>query len=107
MIFTFDKEFSEALASPEALEKHLAKLTKERRLSLIVHWFSGLVFLFLFFVVVWASYKNPSNGFGMILGGAMLMLFVSIYQLGSVLSAQADIRSLLAFKKLRELESSN
>ena len=107
MIFTFDKEFDEALASSEALEKHLAKLTKQRRLNLIVHWFLNAVFFLGFFCVVWASYKNHSNGFGVNLGVSMLMLFCSITQLASALSAQADIRTLLAFKKLREMQSSN
>ena len=107
MIFTFDSEFDEALASPEALERQLVKLTKQRRLGLILHGLSGLVFLLCFFAMVWASCKSPSIGLGVISGGAMLMLFVSIHQLGWALSAQADIRALMAFKKLREMQSSS
>jgi hypothetical protein len=85
------------------LEKHLAKLIKQRRLNWIVHWFSNLVFFFCCFCIIWASSKSPSNGFGVILGVGMVTLFGSITQLASALSAQADIRALLSYKMLSQI----
>lgn len=100
MILTSDKDFEEALESPEALELHLAKLKKQRRLGLVVYGVGNLTFFFCFFVGLWGSSK-ASNVSGVIWGVAMVMLFLCITNLCSVLSAQADIRALLSYKRLR------
>ena len=103
MMFTWDKDFEDALATPEALEKHLAKLVKQRRWCAIVAGGSAAVCFFNIFVIIWASWKRPGQAPGALVAVSLTMLVGIVQQTGSALAAQADIRTLKAYKKTLEL----
>lgn len=102
-MFTRDKEFEEALASPEALESYLGKLTKQRRVSWAVMGLSTAVCFFIIFVMIWGSFKDPAHNPAVMVAVALTMLLGTIQHTTSALSAQADIRTLQAHRKTLEL----
>lgn len=102
MIYPKDDKFAEALESAEALEKHLETLRKTRKWSFMLLTFTTCVF----FVVVFSSLQGSTKvqQLGVMPVMASVMLFGCVQQLITILSCQNDIRTLLAFKKLRELQ---
>ncbi|WP_035615813.1 hypothetical protein [Haloferula sp. BvORR071] len=102
-MFTSDKDFEEALARPEALEKHLAKLENLRRNSFRLALFTTAVCFLNIFVTLWISLRDPKMPPSATIAVAITMAIGAIQQTGTALAAQADIRTLKAFKKLQEL----
>lgn len=102
MISSRDKDFEEALASPDALEKRLAELGKQRKLA----YGTCIVLMVSLFIMAfaWLAITARTGGkqppFSPVLP---ILLVVMIQQMASALSAQSDIRALIAFRKLREL----
>lgn len=107
MIRLSDKEFDASLANPEALEKQLEKLVKERRMHSFVTAFSTAVCFLNIFVILWASYKAPNTFPGAAVAVALTMLAGMIQQTASALTAHADIRALQSYKRLREMQAFN
>ena len=96
-----DKDFDDALATPEALEKQLAKLVKQRRIHSFVAAFSTAACFLNIFVIVWASYKDPARVPGALVAVALTMLAGMIQQTASALAAHADLRAFQSYKRLR------
>jgi ABC-type transporter Mla maintaining outer membrane lipid asymmetry permease subunit MlaE len=100
MIFSKDSEFLEALESAEAVDRRLVQLQKLRRLHLALHIFGLLVFFFCTFVGLQGYMKVKQTG--PMPFTAMLMLLMALHQLAALVAAQNEIRTLLAFKRLRQ-----
>ena len=103
MIHTKDDKFAEALESDEALEKHLESLRKARKWSFILLIFTTCVFFFSIFSSLLSLMKVQHPG--VTTGVACVMLLGCIQQSTTVLSCQSDIRTLLAFKKLKQISA--
>lgn len=97
MIYPKDDKFAEALESEGGLEKHLETLQKTRKWSFGVLIFAACVFFF----VVFSSFQIKQAGSMTVLSS--VMLFGCMQQLATILSCQNDIRTLMAFKKLKEI----
>jgi len=104
-MFSQDRDFEEALEDPDVLEKRLEALRKDRKRASWVGAFSSAVFFFSVFVSLLGYHKSQQLGMPAII--APLMLFGSLQQLSALVLSQNDIRILLAFKRLRELQSPN
>ncbi|QJE99012.1 hypothetical protein [Luteolibacter luteus] len=99
MILFRDKDFEDALASPDALEKRLVDLRKQRKLA---YGTCILLMVSLFIMAfAWLAIIGRTGGkqppFSPVLP---LLLVVMIQQMASALSAQSDIRALMTFRKL-------
>jgi uncharacterized membrane protein YidH (DUF202 family) len=106
MIYSKDSQFTEALENEEAFEKRLSDLRKARKVSFV----SWIVTSLAFFVGCFSVLKVVSSGIQSIGPMAVvvpLMLFGSVSQLVSIVAVQSEIRALLAFKKLKEMQFSN
>ena len=100
MIYPKDDKFAEALESGKALEKHLETLRKTRKWSFMLVIFTTCVFFF----IVFSSMKVHQSGAMPAL--AAVILFGCVQQLITILSCQNDIRTLMAFKKLKDIAAS-
>jgi hypothetical protein len=106
MIYSKDSQFAEALENEEAFEKRLSDLLKARKIS----FFSWIATTLSFFVVCISVLTVVSRGIQSIGPMAVvipLLLFASLGQLVSIVAGQGEIRTLLAFKKLKGMQSSN
>ena len=106
MIYSKDSQFIEALENEEAFEKRLSDLRKVRKIS----FFSWIATTLSFFVVCISVLTVVSRGIQSIGPMAVvipLLLFASLGQLVSIVAAQGEIRTLLAFKNLKDMQSSN
>ena len=106
MIYSKDSQFAEALENEEAFEKRLSDLRKFRKVS----FFSWIVTALSFFVVCISVLTVVSRGVQLIGPMAVTiptLLFASLVQLVSIIAVQGEIRTLLTFKKLKEMQSSN
>jgi hypothetical protein len=101
MIFSRDRDFEEALADPVALEQRLALLQKDRKRALIMSVVLISVFCLSAFLALAVHYKTKTIGQHVII--APMMAFLALQQFVAVISYQNDIRTLLVFKKLRQL----
>ena len=101
MIFSRDRDFEEALADPVALEQRLALLQKDRKRALIMSVVLISVFCLMVFLALAVHYKTKTIGQHVII--APMMAFLALQQFVAVISYQNDIRTLLVFKKLRQL----
>lgn len=104
MNLTLDKDFEEALASPEALEQHLVRLQKVRQTNMRRASIAGVVTTLLTFGVMGLGSAQDLTSYGLLVAAlAIIALDSSLTYLIRANSAQADIRTLLAFRKLREV----
>ena len=101
MIFSKDSEFIEALESTEAVDRRLTQLQKMRRLHLALHILGLVVFFFCIFVGLIGYMKMKQTG--PMPFTAMLMAMMALHQLAALGAAQNEIRTLLAYKRSREL----
>lgn len=101
MIYTKDDKFAEALESEGALERNLETLRKTRKWSFMLLIFVACVFFFSVFCSLLSWMKVQQ--LGVMPGVASVMLFGCMQQLATILSCQNDIRTLMAFRKLKEI----
>jgi len=102
MFFVRDKDFDDALASPEALEKRLTTLRKTRKASYIAAVVSMIVFFGLVFLNLSIATNSPkANTSGPVIN-TVVMLCLAVVQAIATLSIQGEIRSLMVYKRMLE-----
>jgi hypothetical protein len=95
-----DREFEEALAGADKLERRLEQLRLSRRIAIILAAATACLFFVLVFMSIRMSTKSPT-----VLPVTPLTLFMAGQQALMASLAHGEIRTLLAFKKLQELST--
>jgi hypothetical protein len=93
-----DLEFQESLDDPAKLEKRMGKLAKLRLMFTAVAAFATTAF-FVIFIMEIQVFKMNGKSFP----GTVLLLAISIQPTIMAMLAHCEIRTLITFKKLRDL----
>lgn len=95
-----DKDFLALVDSFETLDKRVSSLAKTRKMFMGLHAFGMVIFFFSVFATI---RKDSLPGF--MVTNMAIMLMMSLHTRIQADSAMNEIRTLLTFKKLRELSS--
>ena len=93
-----DREFEETLAEADKLERRLEQLRLSRQIATVLAAATACLFFVVLFMSIRMSTKSPT-----VLPVTPLALFMAGQQALMASLAHGEIRTLLAFKKLREL----
>ena len=99
------------LEDPAKIEKRLAELASQRSMFAISAAMSALVFFFLLFLLLAVNIRSvgmitpPSISQATPVSGCLTMVALLTITLARAMGAHAEIRTLLAFKKLRKMSS--
>lgn len=111
MFKKLDHEFFENLGEPAKLEKRLTDLASQRFCFAISATLAALVFFMTLFILLGVSSQSvgltnqPSISIAAPVSGCLTMLTLLAVTLARAIGVHSEIRTLLTFKKLRELES--
>lgn len=108
-----DQDFFDMLDDPAKLEKRLSDLASQRILFVITAALSALVFFFVLFVLLAANTQSvgmtdqPSVSIATPVSGCLTMVTSLTICLARAIGAHGEIRTLLSFKKLRDLHANH
>ena len=104
-----DHAFFDMLADAEKLEKRLIELASQRFMFAISATMSALVFFFTLFVLLAANLRSvglahpPSISIATPVSGCLTMIALLAITLARAVGAHSEIRTLITFKKLRDM----
>ena len=109
MFKKLDHDFLEILEEPAKLEKRLTDLASQRFSFTITATMAALVFFITLFILLGTNIrsldlpKHPSISIAPPVSGCLIMLTMLTVMLARAIGAHSEIRTLLTFKKLRDL----